>query len=76
MHEINNVCTGVYKVLQLCQPATYLTKHPVSSGECSPSDLCSYQCNVWLPQVQAEGGGWSGLVGKLMAKFAQSGGDL
>ena len=24
--------------------------------------LCTYQCNAPLPQVWAEGGGWSGLV--------------
>ena len=26
MHEINNVCTGMHKVSQLCQPATYLSQ--------------------------------------------------
>ena len=38
--------------------------------------LCTYQCNAPLPQVRAEGGGWSGLVGELIAKIARGGGDL
>ena len=39
--------------------------------------LCTYQCNApSLPQVRAEGGGWSGLVGELIAKIARGGGDL
>jgi len=29
-----------------------------------------------LPQVWAEGGGWSGLVGELIAVIARGGGDL
>ena len=33
--------------------------------------LYTYQCNAPLPQVRAEGGGWSGLVGELIAKFPE-----
>ena len=34
------------------------------------------QCNAQLPQVQAECGGWSGLVGESITKFARGGGSF
>ena len=32
--------------------------------------------NAQLPQVRTEGGGWLGLVGELIIKFARGGGDF
>ena len=38
--------------------------------------LCTYQCNAQLPLIRVGGGGRSGMVGELIAKFSRHSGDL